>query len=82
MIAQELNNYFSSVYISDDGVIPPFPQITVASEITSIHFDVFSVMKMLKSLRSTYTVGPDGLPNVYFKNTCININCLSPLIII
>ena len=25
MIAQELNNYFSSVYVSDDGVIPPFP---------------------------------------------------------
>ena len=25
MIAQELNNYFSSVYVSDDEVIPPFP---------------------------------------------------------
>ena len=37
MIAQELNNYFSSVYISDDGVITPFSQIANASEITSIH---------------------------------------------
>ena len=24
MIAQELNNFFSSIYISGDGVIPPF----------------------------------------------------------
>ena len=73
MIAQELKNYFSSVYISDDGVIPLFPPIAVASEITSIHFDVFSVMKVLKSLRATYSVGPDGVPNVYLKNTCIDI---------
>ena len=61
------------VYISDDGVCPPFPQIAVASEMTSIHFDVFSVVEVLKSLCSTCSVGPDGVPNVYLKNTCINI---------
>ena len=73
MIAQELNNYFSSVYITDDIVIPPFPQIAVASEIISIHFDLFSVMKVLKSLRLTYSMGLGGLPNIYLESASNNI---------
>ena len=30
-------------------------------------------MKVLNSLRSIYSVDPDGVPNVYHKNTCIKI---------
>ena len=75
MIAQELNNYFSSVYISDNRVIPQFPPIAIATEITSIHFDVFLVMKVLTSSCSTY-----GVPNVYFtNNACKYVYLLSLL---
>ena len=61
MIAQELNNNFHRYISLMMGAIPPSPApppplIATASEITSIHFDIFSVMKVLKCLGSTYSL--------------------------
>ena len=58
-----LNQFFSSVGCTDNGVTPNMPS-RVKSDINleSVWFDRAGVMKAIKKLKSNSASGPDGLP--------------------
>ena len=67
LIAQELNNYFASVYTIDNNNTPAFDRRNGATELSFVYFDINSVCNVLKSLNSSTSVGPDNIPNIFLK---------------
>lgn len=63
------NDFFSSVFTTDDGIAPPLDsRVPPGVEISSIEFTPLSVYNSLKQLKSSTSSGPDGLPNILLKN--------------
>ncbi len=61
------NEYFSSVFIQDNGTQPTmrFPQATTV--LTNIEFQPAQVYAFLSELPSKTSVGPDGIPSIFLK---------------
>lgn len=72
------NQYFASVFTVDDGKQPKITSRVLPNcSISNVDFNPTNVFKVLKSLKSKTSHGPDGLPNILFKNLA-NVLC-SPL---
>jgi hypothetical protein len=65
--AEILNQAFASVGIDDDGRLPDFPDISAGNSLSMVHFDFALLVSCINRLKSTSTSGPDGLPNILFK---------------
>ena len=67
--ASLLNEYFSSVFTRDNGVIDDarLPQ-RVEQQMAAVFFTPEAVQKSIRGLKSNSSAGPDGLPAVFFKN--------------
>jgi hypothetical protein len=74
LIAEELNNYFASVYTLDNGLDDDFPLRNGAGEISTILFDIRSVTKTLNNLKASTSTSPDGIPNIFLKNTSASLS--------
>jgi len=62
------NTFFASVFTADNGTVPHFPaRVDGHVCLDSIDFSPATVYKTLKRLKSSTSVGPDGLPNVFLK---------------
>ena len=58
-----LNDYFASVFTTDDGLLPVFPPLyPVGESLSSVLFSFDKVFKALKSLPSKCSATPDGFP--------------------
>ena len=64
--ADTFNNFFSSVFTTDNGITPEFDnRVDITSTCLScVNFSPATVCKVLKHLKPTTSVGPDGIPNV------------------
>ena len=65
-----LNNYFSSVFTVDNGIIDAnrLPK-QVQSAMPCVCYTPDLVLKYIRSLKTNSSAGPDGLPAVFFKET-------------
>ena len=66
-IAQELNNYFASIYTIENGIMPNFPKRINSDELNFIYFNAHNVDTILKQLKPSTSVGPDNIPNIMLK---------------
>ena len=64
-----LNEYFSTVYTRDDGSLPNLSN-TINTSMGEIMFTEENVLKALKSVPSSVSVGPDQIPNLFLKKCC------------
>jgi len=62
-----LNNYFASVNVKDNDVIPNFSAPDVPNKLTEIDFTACTVYKFLCKLKYSMAAGPDGYPPLFFK---------------
>jgi hypothetical protein len=64
-----LNNYFSSVFTKDNGIIDSakLPD-QVEQQMETIFFTPDTVLKSIRGLKANSCAGPDGLPALFFKN--------------
>jgi len=67
--ANMFNEYYESVGVVNDGIIPPCPHVGLAvkSTIESIRFDEVSVLAAIHKVKPNPSAGPDGLPPLLFK---------------
>ncbi len=65
--AQVLNNFFSSVFTTDNRTSPAFPARTNAT-LSRIDFPLCAVVKKLRGLKKSTSTGPDGIPNILLSN--------------
>ena len=66
--ANAFNNYFSSVGVKDNGVMPRCSDVTLCSVLDSIEVTEADVIQSIKRLKTNSSSGPDGLPPVLFKS--------------
>ena len=70
------NDFFSSVFTTDNGINPPMAsRVPQGVELSSIEITPLSVYSTLKQLKTSTSSGPDGLPNILLKN-CAHALCV------
>jgi len=68
--AEILNNYFSSVFTHDNGIIEKKWQIPAeATTMNPVFITPVMVQKSIKSLKKPGGAGPDSLPSEFYRNT-------------
>lgn len=72
--ANAFNQYFSSVGVTDNGLVPQCRDVQLAYILDSVTFDEVDVAKAIDRLKCNLSAGPDGLPPMLFKKLKI---CLS-----
>lgn len=92
--AELLQTVFSSMFVQDNGVIPPNSiQYNTTSTLNSIRFTSLSIHKIIKKLKNKSKGGPDGVPPIFIKkcstflsmplafiyNLCMNSNYIPPI---
>ena len=66
--AELLNSYFTSVCINDNGASPALPSGTEdADTLNDISFRPEQIRRSIKKFKNKTSSGPDGLPNMLFK---------------
>jgi hypothetical protein len=73
--AELLNQYFHSVFISDNGILPHFPSRFkfTPQNLNDVTFDIPDIIKILKKLKTNSAAGPDNLPPIFYNKTAHNI---------
>jgi hypothetical protein len=74
--ANLLNEYFESVFTTDNGSLPHF-QSRLKNDndgIYDVRINPLIVNKILKKLKSNSAAGPDGLPPIFFHHTADSIS--------
>jgi len=69
-----LNEYFSSVFTKDNGIIDParLPK-KLGCDMASLYVSPIMVQKYIKRLKPHSSAGPDGLPAKFFKNASSSV---------
>jgi len=68
--ADRFNEYFVSVNIIDNGIIPQTVKTPVINNILdTVKFTPDCVASIIRSLKNTLSCGPDNLPSLFFKHT-------------
>jgi len=67
--SEDLNDFFVGIGTIDDGNLPILPPVAFnhIQGLNTIVFDCHSVYMVLSKLPSRSTCGPDGLPQILFK---------------
>ena len=74
--AELLNQYFHSVFISDNGILPQFPSRFKTQNLPNLNditFDTPDIIKILNKLKTNSAAGPDDLPPIFYNKTAKNI---------
>ena len=74
--ANAFNNYFSSVFTVDNGIIPQVQSRTNNNNdifCDTVDFTVDNVRKALLHLKPSTSSGPDGVPNILLKQLAYSI---------
>ena len=71
--ANLLNDYFSSVFTKDNGLLPEFPSRfpsdVLQATLDDIRISPEIINKILCNLKSNSAAGPDRIPSIFFKKT-------------
>jgi len=65
--ANVFNNYFASVGIRDNNVVPTCCDVPLCTILDSIVIDPANVVSSINKLKGNCSCGPDGLPPILFK---------------
>ena len=70
-----LNEYFCSVFTTDDNLLPDFPSRLPesAAGLNDISFTTKTISKITRKLKINSAAGPDGLPPIFYHRTEISI---------
>jgi len=67
--AELLNNYFSSVFTTDDGCSPSLPsRVAEGVGLSTVSFTAFRVAAKLRKLKPATACGPDGIQATLLRN--------------
>lgn len=67
--AESFSDFFASVFSEDNHTMPNFNfEKTNATFLNDLIFDRYNVFKVLKSLKSSLSYGPDKIPNIILKH--------------
>ena len=74
--ANLLNSYFQSVFTSDDGKLPPFPNRlnSATTNISDINISPTVIQNVLKKLKKNSAAGPDNIPSTFYHHTASTIS--------
>jgi hypothetical protein len=64
--AEVFNNYFSTVFSVDNGVLPPMFK-SCCNSLDNIVFDVLDVFEVLGKQNLKMSRGPDGIPHIVYR---------------
>ena len=64
--ANIFNKYFASVFTIDNRKSPPV-RSSQKGQLNDVSFTPGKICNVLKKLKTKFSSGPDGLPNVFFK---------------
>ena len=78
--AEVFSQYFATVGVVDNGVVPLIADSDVNSQLSSIYFDSASVYSVIINVNDKAAVGPDNTPPVVYKNLVFSL--LYPLTIL
>ena len=65
--ANLLNDYFKSVFITDDGLLPDFPSRLPPGSSETHDISPEIITKILRDLKSNSDVGPDNIPSIIYE---------------
>jgi len=65
--ANLLNEYFCSVSVPDNGIVPNFSDKSGSGKLDSVVFSRNVVIKAIKKLKPNLSAGPDGYPPVFIR---------------
>ena len=74
--ANLLNGYFESVFIQDNGILPPFPSRfsnPTHDTISDIQISPAAIQRTLSNLKLNSAAGPDGIPPIFFHKVSRSI---------
>ena len=70
--AQLLSEYFSSVFVTDNGILPEFDP-DCRDELNKFSCNVRDVVKVVLNMKSNSSPGPDGIPANFIKNVISHV---------
>jgi len=62
--ADVFNNYFSSVGVADNGVMPCCKSVTLCTVLCDIEIRAAYVISSINAMKTNFSCGPDGLTPV------------------
>ncbi len=65
--SNHMNNVFSSVFVTDDGMTPDMGPVRFSQECTSVVITEAAVIKQISSFKNLTSAGPDGFPPFLLK---------------
>jgi hypothetical protein len=65
--ANALAAQFSSVFVNDDGILPPIRLPSLPATFAEVHFFPDQVFLALRALKSRFSLTPDGVPPILLK---------------
>ncbi len=65
--ATHLNDYFTSVFVADNGITPDVPPRDLQSCINNVTFEPEVIAKTTKTFKNSLSTGPDGYPSFFLK---------------
>ena len=73
--AEAFNTYFSSIFVHDDGNLPPFTMRDIKRKFKDdIDFSLVTVEKLLTNIKDILSCRPDGLSSFLPQKLKSNIN--------
>lgn len=73
IISNLFNNYFSSVFIKDDGCRHDFIVPNINNSFSDIHITRDDIMEVISALKSKHSSGLDGLSSFLVKKLCVGL---------
>ena len=71
--ADLLSKFFQSQFTTDNNILPDIHPRTTDAGISNIVFTPLLVSRIIKKLNVRSAGGPDGIPSLFFKNTCASL---------
>ena len=65
--ADLLNDYFASVCVTDNGVMPVMQPPIIVDNLSDINFTPDRLFNIMRKLKNSLAAGPDGYPPMCFK---------------
>jgi len=70
--ANLFNEYFASVFTTDDGILPNLYART-DDELDNVEFSEETVFKAVKAMKSSFSIDPDGLCSFFLKKVSFSL---------
>lgn len=73
VVGDLFNDFFSLVFIQDNGQLPTFEVSNNQGSLSYLNIDHHDIMESLGKLKSSYSSGPDGIPPFVIKKLLLGL---------